>query len=468
MNIFINLTVDIFILGDNHVYGFCFWMRSLVFTLSHATSPANICTFGCCSNLTLFVFVPSFYYQSISGSGSAYSLGDILDDFLRQRYGENSYERVEFGVLRSKKDVAMNMFNNKENGRFVFLLEAHACLPSIKLSSVDTVIIFGSDRNPHNDIRALQKISLDSQFEEIKVFRLYSTCTVEEKLLVRAKQRKIHDSNVQNISSSMLLWGAPYQFDKLDEFHCCNTPASTANILPEESLLNDVIREFLSILPQDGNNNVLCDFSIISKVQQTGGAYSAEVPLLNELKNQHTGEGQPLDFWTKLLVGKHPPWKYCSGLSQRNRKRAQHLDELSKKPEGGSDEVVKKRKKVVNGNDDAPYPKPGSEGKSVPGCKEGKWLADIVDYFIFLMAFPQEFCLGAMSGCCRFAGFPLLVSEIIFAFAVLSVDINVLENPESCMFESEERRKLHDAQKSLHQLLKPEILKLCGILQVSV
>ncbi|ONI00775.1 hypothetical protein PRUPE_6G104600 [Prunus persica] len=359
-------------------------------------------------------------FQSISGSGSAYSLGDILDDFLRQRYGENSYERVEFGVLRSKKDVAMNMFNNKENGRFVFLLEAHACLPSIKLSSVDTVIIFGSDRNPHNDIRALQKISLDSQFEEIKVFRLYSTCTVEEKLLVRAKQRKIHDSNVQNISSSMLLWGAPYQFDKLDEFHCCNTPASTANILPEESLLNDVIREFLSILPQDGNNNVLCDFSIISKVQQTGGAYSAEVPLLNELKNQHTGEGQPLDFWTKLLVGKHPPWKYCSGLSQRNRKRAQHLDELSKKPEGGSDEVVKKRKKVVNGNDDAPYPKPGSEGKSVPGCKE-----------------------------------------------VSSVDINVLENPESSMFESEERRKLRDAQKSLHQLLKPEILKLCGILQVS-
>ncbi|PQQ19204.1 helicase protein MOM1 isoform X1 [Prunus yedoensis var. nudiflora] len=383
-------------------------------------------------------------FQSISGSGSSYSLGDILDDFLRQRYGENSYERVEFGVLRSKKDVAMNMFNNKENGRFVFLLEAHACLPSIKLSSVDTVIIFGSDWNPHNDIRALQKISLDSQFEEIKVFRLYSTCTVEEKLLVRAKQGKIHDSNVQNISSSMLLWGAPYQFDKLDEFHC-NTPASTANILPEESLLNDVIREFLSVLPQDGNNNVLCDFSIISKVQQTGGAYSAEVPLLNELKSQHTGEGQPLNFWTKLLVGKHPPWKYCSGLSQRNRKRAQHLDELSKKPEVGSDEVVKKRKKVVNGNDDAPYLKPGSEGKSVPGCKEGKWLADIVDYFIFLMAFAQEFCLGAIIVC----------------------GYKCLRNPESSMFESEERRKLRDAQKSLHQLLKPEILKLCGILEVS-
>ncbi|PQQ05430.1 helicase protein MOM1 isoform X2 [Prunus yedoensis var. nudiflora] len=218
----------------------------------------------------------------------------------------------------------------------------------------------------------------------------------------------------------MLLWGRPYQFDKLDEFHCCNTPDSTANILPEESLLNDVIWEFLSVLPQDGNNNVLCDFSIISKVQQTGGAYSAEVPLLNELKSQHTGEGQPLNFWTKLLVGKHPPWKYCSGLSQRNRKRAQHLDELSKKPEVGSDEVVKKRKKVVNGNDDAPYPKPGSEGKSVPVCKE-----------------------------------------------VSSVDINVLESPESSMFESEERRKLRDAQKSLHQLLKPEILKLCGILEVS-
>ncbi|TQE07274.1 hypothetical protein C1H46_007096 [Malus baccata] len=381
-------------------------------------------------------------FQSIGGSGKAFSLGDILDDFLRLRYGENSYERVECGVLRSKKDAAMNMFNNKEFGRFVFLLEARACLPNIKLSSVDIVIIFGSDWIPHNDIKALQKISLDSQFELIKVFRLYSTCTVEEKVLVCAKQGKILDSDIQNVSSSMLLWGAPYQLDKLDEFHGCNTPAPTRNILSEESLLKDVVQEFFSILPQDGENSGSCNYSKILRVQQTGGAYSSEVPLLSEMKNEYTGEGQPLSFWTKLLEGKRPQWKYCSGLSQRNRKRVQPFDELLKKPE-----IVKKRGKVVNGNDDAPYPKPGSEVKSIPGCKEGISGAAADN---MLHSFHRSTaCANKVTDAIRDS---------------TSDNVN---NPERNMLESEERRKLCDAQKSLHELLKPDILRLCGILQVS-
>ncbi|KAM1277260.1 hypothetical protein ACFX13_030385 [Malus domestica] len=381
-------------------------------------------------------------FQSIGGSGKAFSLGDVLDDFLRLRYGENSYERVECGVLRSKKDAAMNIFNNKESGRFVFLLEARACLPNIKLSSVDTVIIFGSDWIPHNDIKALQKISLDSRFEHIKVFRLYSTCTVEEKVLVCAKQGKILDNNIQNMSSSMLLWGAPYQLDKLDEFHGCNSPASTRNILSEESLLKDVIQELFSILPQDGENSGSCNYSTILRVQQTGGAYSTEVPLLSEMKNEYTGEGQPLSFWTKLLEGKHPQWKYCSGLSQRNRKRVQPFDELPKKQE-----IVKKRGKVVNGNDNAPHLKPGSEVKSVPGSKEGTSVAAADNL-------PHS---SHQSTACA----NKVTDEIRDS---TSDNVNT---PEINTLESEERRKLCDAQKSLHQLLKPDILKLCGILQVS-
>lgn len=49
-----------------------------------------------------------------------------------------------------------------------------------------------------------------------------------------------------------------------------------------------------------------------------------------------------------------------------------------------------------------------------------------------------------------------------------NVDKNGLEKPESNLFESEERRKLCDGQKSLHLLLKPRMSKLCEILQLSV
>lgn len=77
-------------------------------------------------------------------------MGDILDDFIRQRFGADSYERVDGGVIPSKKQSALNKFNNEKN-RFIFLLETRACLSSIRLSEVGTVIIFGSDWSPMND-----------------------------------------------------------------------------------------------------------------------------------------------------------------------------------------------------------------------------------------------------------------------------------------------------------------------------
>lgn len=118
-----------------------------------------------------------------SGKGSA-SIGDILDDFLRQRFGEDSYERIDgVGIVPSKKRAALNNFNNKDMGRFVFLLEYRACLPSIKLSTVDTAIIFNSEWNPANDLRALNKIAIDSQSEQIMIFQLYTSSTLEEKVL---------------------------------------------------------------------------------------------------------------------------------------------------------------------------------------------------------------------------------------------------------------------------------------------
>lgn len=45
---------------------------------------------------------------------------------------------------------------------------------------------------------------------------------------------------------------------------------------------------------------------------------------------------------------------------------------------------------------------------------------------------------------------------------------SISELPEGNMSESEERRKLHDAQKILHLLLKPQIKQLCQILQLTV
>lgn len=273
-----------------------------------------------------------------------------MDDFLRQRFGPDSYERVDSGLIVSKKQAALNMFNSKERGRFTFLIENRACLPSIKLTAVDAVIIYDSDWNPLNDLRALQKISIDSQFEQLKVFRLYSPCTVEEKVLAFSKQDITLESNIQNISRSishmLLIWGASHLFDRLDEFHGLTSPSSGSAISSEQSLLDDAVVEMLTQLPAHVvEANSMSNCSVIKRVQHRGTAYSRNISLLGEQKMLPTEEELPHVFWKKLLEGRYPPWRYLSAPSPRARKKVQYLDKLPKIPVVENDEARKKRKK---------------------------------------------------------------------------------------------------------------------------
>lgn len=287
--------------------------------------------------------------QSIGGSGRV--IGNYLEDLLRQRFGPDSYERIDKNILPSKRQAAMKEFNDKNNKRFVFLLETCACLPSIKLSSVDSVIIFDSDWNPMNDIRSLQKITLDSQFEFIKIFRLYSTFTVEEKALILAKQCKsIIDSNLQNINWStshmLLMWGASCLFNELKAFHDGETSASNVKSLFGRPFLKEAMHEFSSLLSQDGEHIDSSNSSILLKVQQNGGTYHGNFSLHGELKLGSLDEEPSQFFWTKLLDGKQFQWKYLNNSSQRSRKKVHHFESSVNGPDNVSEGAAKKRRKV--------------------------------------------------------------------------------------------------------------------------
>lgn len=365
-------------------------------------------------------------FQSIGGSGRD-SIGDILDDFLRQRFGADSYERVDGGgFFRSRKQAALNKFNDKKSGRLFFLLENRACLPSIKLCSVDAIIIFDSDWNPVNDLRALQRISIDSHSEQISLFRLYSCYSVEEKALILAKEDKTVD--IQNINRStshtLLIWGASYLFSKLEEFH-------RTEILTEQSYLKEVVKEFLALLPQygDTNSDDISKPSMISKVQQSGGSYCKDISLLGEMEIQLEEFEKPHIFWTNLLGGRHPRWKYSCGPPQRNRKRVQYFDKSAEKTEDESDEVVKKRKKVGNNCINQPPLNSGFDD-------------------VLLVAGENKKGAQADNG---------PQSHIVEKNSVV---------PEVLTGDSEERRKLSDTKHDLLSVLKPEVSKLCELLQL--
>ena len=120
----------------------------------------------------------------------------------------------------------MQNFNNKDSGRFVFLLEKRACGTSIKLSSINTVIIFDSEWNPISDLRALQKMHIDNQVEYLKVFRFYCPYTVEERVLIPAKQDYLLDNNLENLSATvchlLLKWGVAHLSEKYETLHDMN------------------------------------------------------------------------------------------------------------------------------------------------------------------------------------------------------------------------------------------------------
>ncbi|KAL5082395.1 hypothetical protein RYX36_010816 [Vicia faba] len=314
-------------------------------------------------------------FQSIGGSGKD-SIGDILDDFLRQRFGLDSYERIDKGVSPSKKQAAMKKFNDKNNKRFVFLMETSACLPSIKLSSIDTIIIYDSDWNPMNDIRSLQKITLDSQFELIKMFRLYSAFTVEEKALILARQAKTLDINTlstnRSLSHTLLMWGASRLFDELGIF--LDSATSTSSPKP---LLEETVSQFSSFISDAAEDSETSNHSILLKVQQNGGTYCASSPLFGELKIGSLDEESPQNFWTKLLEGKQFQWKYSCSSSQRSRKRVQPFNNLEGESDFVYEGIAKKRVKVSNNIVDPPSSK--SEGEKLSTEIKAGTFGDLVD-----------------------------------------------------------------------------------------
>ncbi|CAL5194047.1 unnamed protein product [Lathyrus oleraceus] len=327
-------------------------------------------------------------FQSSGGSGS---IGNILDDVLCQRFGNDCYVRYGRGYIPSKKQAALAAFNDRESGRFVFLIESSACIPSIKLSSVDTIILFDSGLDPQNDLKCLQKMSISSKFNKLTVLRLYSYFTVEEKVLMLAKEGIALDSNVQLISQStnhsLLKWGASYLFSKLDDLHGSGTSLSASDI-SDHSILNDVIFELSSKLVCDSNRTDCHGQSFISRVQQNGGEYARNISLLGERDMKKLGNETGTFSWSDLLKGRNPHWRFLPVSPQRIRKRVEYFHHSLTGSEYENDTVSRKRKTESKDNvdpeerkvtKDSVDPKRRKVFKDIVGTKRREFSKSVAD-----------------------------------------------------------------------------------------
>ena len=73
---------------------------------------------------------------------------------------------------------------------FIFMLSTRAGGLGLNLTSADTVIFYDSDWNPTIDSQAMDRAHRIGQTKQVKVFRLVTRNTIEQKILNVLKKRK--------------------------------------------------------------------------------------------------------------------------------------------------------------------------------------------------------------------------------------------------------------------------------------
>ncbi|XP_010521747.1 PREDICTED: helicase protein MOM1-like isoform X2 [Tarenaya hassleriana] len=376
------------------------------------------------------------FFQTISDSGKSL-IGGLLEEFMLERFGESSYVCIDRNVLASKNQSSIDRFN-KESERFVLLLETRVCTNGIKLSSAEAFILFNSSWNPLHDLRFIQRIKIES--ESTKIFRLYSSCTVEEKALLLARQNKpIVEKPSPLIIHALLMWGASYLFEKLDCFHSNQTTES--GVLFGQSIIEGAIDEILSILSPKGGSKKKSKRYLILEAKHVQGTYSTDSTLFGEEKVKLSDEKRPNIFWTKLLNERNPMWRYCSVSSQRNRKRVSYLEDSEPSNGVRNGRVSKKQKRAAGESFDPPA-------------------------FIEEEKASEKDRKGAL-GSHRSASGTDDILHVNDALELYSLEGNISEIPEDMLTGNDARKGLCESQKNLHAALNPDMAKLCQVLHLS-
>lgn len=119
---------------------------------------------------------------------------DIMEDFLRLR--GIMFLRLDGTTKSDDRSDLLRDFNSQDSPYDIFLLSTRAGGLGLNLQTADTVIIYDSDWNPHQDLQAQDRAHRIGQKNEVRILRLISSSSVEEKILERAKFKLDMDGKV--------------------------------------------------------------------------------------------------------------------------------------------------------------------------------------------------------------------------------------------------------------------------------
>ena len=230
---------------------------------------------------------------------------DLMEDFLD---GEGyKYERIDGGVTGTLRQEAIDRFNAPGAEQFCFLLSTRAGGLGINLYTADTVFIYDSDWNPHNDIQALSRAHRIGQKNKVMIYRFVTRNSVEEKVTQVAKKKMMLTHLVvqpgmggkanlsKNEIDSILKFGTEELFNAEE--------GEEEGESKDDIVYDDAAIEKLLDRSQDGieekeswSNDYLSSFKVATYQTKEQGAPEEEVEVLKE-----EAENTDPAYWEKLL-----------------------------------------------------------------------------------------------------------------------------------------------------------------------
>ncbi|KAJ3087733.1 hypothetical protein HK102_010398 [Quaeritorhiza haematococci] len=119
---------------------------------------------------------------------------DIMEDFLR--YKDYQYLRLDGNTKADERSELLKLFNAPNSPYFCFILSTRAGGLGLNLQTADTVIIFDSDWNPHQDLQAQDRAHRIGQTKEVRILRLVTSRSIEEVILEKARYKLSIDGKV--------------------------------------------------------------------------------------------------------------------------------------------------------------------------------------------------------------------------------------------------------------------------------
>nr|XP_027204103.1 chromodomain-helicase-DNA-binding protein Mi-2 homolog [Dermatophagoides pteronyssinus] len=299
---------------------------------------------------------------------------DILEDFLE---GEGyKYERIDGGITGSLRQEAIDRFNAPGAQQFCFLLSTRAGGLGINLATADTVVIYDSDWNPHNDIQAFSRAHRIGQSNKVMIYRFVTRASVEERITQVAKKKMMLTHLV--VRPGMGSRSAAMSKQELDDILRFGTEdlfkdeenAEDSTIHYDDKAIEELLDRTKEGIEQKElwANEYLSSFKVASYVTKDAEDEEPETEILK----QDVESADPA-YWEKLLRHHYEQQQEdlarTLGKGKRLRKQVNYNDAM-----GGSQEDQNWQENVSDYNSDFSVPSDQDEDDEYDENREEKFM----------------------------------------------------------------------------------------------